>query len=113
MDTWLLVRDIEVSGERNRGLYVLKARGMSHSNQIREFISERQGHQAGRGLSRPGRDAYRFGAGGARRAGARRSECGSLTRRELKLAQLEHKRKAMEAQIEAMRAEFEADAAAK
>ena len=33
-----MVRDIEISGERNRGLYVLKARGMSHSNQIREFL---------------------------------------------------------------------------
>lgn len=37
IDTWLLVRDIEMAGERNRGLYVLKARGMAHSNQIREF----------------------------------------------------------------------------
>jgi circadian clock protein KaiC len=38
MDTWLLLRDIESNGERNRGLYVLKARGMAHSNQIREFL---------------------------------------------------------------------------
>ena len=38
IDTWLLVRDIEVAGERNRGLYVLKSRGMAHSNQIREFV---------------------------------------------------------------------------
>jgi circadian clock protein KaiC len=37
MDAWLLLRDIENNGERNRGLYVLKARGMAHSNQIREF----------------------------------------------------------------------------
>jgi len=37
MDTWLLLRDIEIGGERNRGLYVLKSRGMAHSNQIREF----------------------------------------------------------------------------
>lgn len=37
MDTWLLLRDIESNGERNRGLYVLKARGIAHSNQIREF----------------------------------------------------------------------------
>ncbi len=37
MDTWLLLRDIELDGERNRGLYVLKSRGMAHSNQIREF----------------------------------------------------------------------------
>jgi circadian clock protein KaiC len=38
MDTWISVRNIESAGERNRGLYVLKSRGMSHSNKIREFI---------------------------------------------------------------------------
>ncbi len=38
MDTWLLVRMIESSGERNRLLYVLKSRGMAHSNQMREFV---------------------------------------------------------------------------
>jgi circadian clock protein KaiC len=38
IDTWLLVRDIEHNGERNRGMYVIKSRGMSHSNQIREFV---------------------------------------------------------------------------
>jgi circadian clock protein KaiC len=38
IDTWLLVRDIELAGERNRGLYVLKSRGMAHSNQVREFV---------------------------------------------------------------------------
>jgi circadian clock protein KaiC len=37
MDSWLLVRNLESGGERNRALYVLKARGMAHSNQIREF----------------------------------------------------------------------------
>lgn len=37
IDTWLLLRDIEIGGERNRGLYILKSRGMEHSNQIREF----------------------------------------------------------------------------
>jgi circadian clock protein KaiC len=37
VDTWILVRDIESDGERNRGLYVLKSRGMAHSNQVREF----------------------------------------------------------------------------
>ena len=37
MDTWLLLQVIEGSGERNRGLYILKSRGMEHSNQIREF----------------------------------------------------------------------------
>ncbi len=37
MDTWLLLRNLEYNGERNRALYVLKSRGMAHSNQIREF----------------------------------------------------------------------------
>src|SRR4029079_6822460 len=35
IDTWLLLRDIESAGERNKGMYVLKSRGMAHSNQIR------------------------------------------------------------------------------
>ncbi len=38
IDTWLLVRNFEYNGERNRGLTVLKSRGMPHSNQIREFV---------------------------------------------------------------------------
>ena len=38
IDTWLLVRDLESDGERNRGLYVLKSRGMAHSNRVREFL---------------------------------------------------------------------------
>ena len=37
-DTWILLRDVELNGERNRCLYVLKSRGMAHSNQIREFL---------------------------------------------------------------------------
>lgn len=37
-DTWILLRDIELNGERNRCLYVLKSRGMAHSNQLREFV---------------------------------------------------------------------------
>lgn len=38
MDTWLLARYLESNGERTRGLYVLKSRGINHTNQIREFI---------------------------------------------------------------------------
>lgn len=38
VDTWLLLRDIELGGERNRVMYVLKSRGMAHSNQLREFL---------------------------------------------------------------------------
>jgi circadian clock protein KaiC len=38
VDTWILLRDIELAGERNRAMYVLKSRGMRHSNQLREFV---------------------------------------------------------------------------
>lgn len=37
-DTWIALQNIENNGERNRGLYLLKSRGMAHSNQIREFV---------------------------------------------------------------------------
>ncbi|MDP9339930.1 MAG: circadian clock protein KaiC [Acidobacteriota bacterium] len=42
-DTWILLRDLELNGERNRCLYVLKSRGMAHSNQIREFVLSSKG----------------------------------------------------------------------
>ncbi|HVN71921.1 MAG TPA: circadian clock protein KaiC [Desulfomonilia bacterium] len=42
-DTWLLLRDIELDGERNRAMYILKSRGMAHSNQIREFVLTSRG----------------------------------------------------------------------
>jgi circadian clock protein KaiC len=38
VDTWLAVHDIEFNGERNRGLYIMKSRGMKNSNQVREFL---------------------------------------------------------------------------
>ena len=38
VDTWLLLRDIELGGERNRAIHILKSRGMAHSNQVREFL---------------------------------------------------------------------------
>jgi circadian clock protein KaiC len=43
VDAWVLVRDIEFNGERNRGLYVMKSRGMKHSNQVREFVITNHG----------------------------------------------------------------------
>jgi circadian clock protein KaiC len=42
-DTWLLLRDYEVNGERNRLIYVLKSRGTNHSNQVREFVISNEG----------------------------------------------------------------------
>lgn len=38
VDAWMLVRDIESNGERNRGMHIMKSRGMKHSNQVREFV---------------------------------------------------------------------------
>jgi circadian clock protein KaiC len=43
MDAWILLQDFEGNGERNRVLYVLKARGMAHSNQVREFLISKKG----------------------------------------------------------------------
>lgn len=43
MDVWVLLRNIESGGERNRGLYILKSRGMEHSNQIREVLLSSHG----------------------------------------------------------------------
>lgn len=110
IDTWMLVRDIEISGERNRGLHVLKARGMNHSNQIREFLLSNKGIRL--------LDVYIGPSGmltGSARLALEEKERDASTRQadesELKLFQLEHKRKAMEARVEALRAEFEADSA--
>ncbi len=110
IDLWLLVRDIELSGERNRGLYVLKARGMSHSNQIREFLLSSKGIELV--------EVYLGPAGmltGSARVAQQASEREADLRRKdetrRKLAQLESKRDAMEARVSAIRAEFEAEEA--
>jgi circadian clock protein KaiC len=110
IDTWLLARDIEISGERNRGLYVLKSRGMNHSNQIREFILSAEGIRLIEVYLGPAGML----TGSARVALEAQERDASLQRAnesELSLTQLERKRKAMEAQIEALRAEFAADEA--
>jgi circadian clock protein KaiC len=108
IDVWLLVRDIELSGERNRGLYVLKARGMSHSNQIREFLLSSDGIQLV--------EVYLGSAGmltGSARAAQEAIERDAALRpkdeKERRLAALERKRQVMEARIATLRAEFEAD----
>jgi circadian clock protein KaiC len=43
MDTWLVLRNVEMNGERTRTLDVVKSRGMAHSNQVREFVLTREG----------------------------------------------------------------------
>jgi circadian clock protein KaiC len=106
MDTWLLLRDIELGGERNRGLYVLKSRGMAHSNQIREFILSDNGIDL--------RDVY-VGpegvlTGSMRLAQEARAKAEKVSRQmeiHSKKRQLARKRAALDAQIAALRAEFE------
>lgn len=108
IDTWLLVRDIEIGGERNRGLYVLKSRGMAHSNQIREFRLTNHGIEL--------LDVY-VGAEGVLTGSARLSQEAKdaaeqlLRQQEIGIKQfgLERKREAMEAQIVVLRSEFEAE----
>jgi circadian clock protein KaiC len=107
IDTWLLLRDIEIGGERNRGLYILKSRGMAHSNQIREFLLTDHGVEL--------RDVYVGPSGvltGSARLAQEAQEQATQTMRdqevERRKLELERRRKAMEAQITAMRAEFEA-----
>jgi circadian clock protein KaiC len=105
MDTWILLRDIEMNGERNRGLYVLKSRGMRHSNQIREFLITDNGIDL--------RDVY-VGPGGFLMGSARaEKEIQERTSAELrdldmrrKKQVLEGRRKALDAQIAALKAEI-------
>jgi circadian clock protein KaiC len=109
IDTWMLARDIESSGERNRGLYVLKSRGMKHSNQIREFTLGSEGIKLVEVYLGPS-GMLTGSARLALEAQEREASARMAEDREVKLAQLERRRKVTEAQIESIRAEFEADA---
>jgi circadian clock protein KaiC len=108
IDTWLLLRDIELNGERNRGLYVLKSRGMAHSNQIREFLLTSQGIVL--------KDVY-LGpegvlTGSARLAQeAKEKQTALIRRQEIERIQSEFKRKqkATAAQIAALELQLQAD----
>jgi circadian clock protein KaiC len=107
-DTWLLLRDIEIGGERNRGLYILKSRGMAHSNQIREFLL------TGKGVDLI--DVY-VGPSGVLTGSARISQ--ETQERDIELSRqkelerrklnVETKRKALEAQIASLRAQIQAE----
>jgi len=105
VDTWLLVRDIEIGGERNRGMYILKSRGMAHSNQIREFLLTDHGVEL--------RDVYVGPSGvltGSARMVQEAQEQAALMIRnqevERRQIELERKRTTLEAQVLALRAEF-------
>lgn len=43
VDAWITVRDIELNGERNRGIYIMKSRGIKNSNRVREFLITNKG----------------------------------------------------------------------
>src|SRR6266404_1425366 len=108
MDTWLLLRDIELNGERKRGMYVLKSRGMAHSNQIREFVLTNKGIR----LLKVYLGSEGVLTGSARVAQEAKEEEAAMERAqrgEAATAELERKRISMEAKIAAIRAEFEAE----
>jgi len=110
MDSWLLLQDFEGNGERNRVLYVLKARGMKHSNQVREFLISDHGIDVV--------DAY-IGASGVLTGSARVAQnslekaavlAGQQEAARLK-REVERKRAAIERQISGLRSDYESESA--
>ena len=108
MDAWLLVRTIESNGERNRGLYILKARGIAHSNQVREFLLTEHGIEL--------IDAY-IGADGVLMGSARSGQLAleRATERERhqatarKQRELQRKQELYEAQLRALQNQYETE----
>ena len=106
VDTWITVRDMEGVGERNRGIFIIKARGMGHSNQVREFVITGQGIEL---------LEVELGPNGILTGTARQSHKFKKTMSDIKLQneinrkdrEIERKRKVLEANIEALRNEFE------
>jgi circadian clock protein KaiC len=108
MDAWILLLNREVNGEFNRELYLLKARGLSHSNQVREFIMSDEGIK----LVPP----Y-LGDSGALTGSARKNEEAKSRRAEIRRRadvsqaqqRIEQKRRRARAQMEVLQAELDAD----
>jgi circadian clock protein KaiC len=106
MDTWVLLRTIELNGERNRGLNILKSRGMAHSNQIREMLI------TDHGIELVDVDLGPSGllTGSARLAHAAQERDESLARQhevERRQRDLKRKRTALDAQVALLAAEYE------
>jgi circadian clock protein KaiC len=108
VDAWLLLRDIESGGERNRGLYILKARGLAHSNQIREFLLTNQGVEL--------REVYLGEAGLLTGSGrvtqeAKDASAAMLARQEIERKQLllQRKRMVLDAQIAALQLDLKTE----
>lgn len=108
IDTWLLLRDIEIKGERNRGLYILKSRGMAHSNQIQEFLLTNQGIDLIDIYTGAG-EVLTGSARAAQEAGEKASELIARREVERRLREQERKRNALETKIAALRAEFDVE----
>jgi circadian clock protein KaiC len=105
IDCWLLVRNLEQNGERNRTLYLLKSRGMQHSMQVREFLLT----DAGIDLVDVCVNAGNVVTGSARREyEARQREMAQRRKEELsrKGLELERQRRDLETQMHSMRDQF-------
>ena len=110
MDAWLLLLNREVNGEFNRELFLLKARGMAHSNQVREFVMSDTGIR----LLPPYLGESGALTGSARRveeARARRAEVDRLLKLETMRENIEQRRRKAEAEIAQLRAQVEAEEA--
>ena len=108
VDTWLFVRDLELDGERNRVMYVLKSRGTAHSNQLREFLLTNHGVE----LQNVYLGAEGVLTGSARRTREAAEQAATVLRHQgvdAKLRGRERMREALDARIVALRKEFEAD----
>jgi len=108
MDTWLLLKAIEVGGERNRALYVLKSRGMEHSNQIREFVLTNDGLRLLDVYLGP--EGVLTGSARVTQEGREKAE-GTSRRQHLqgRGRELDRKRQIFEARMTMLRAEFEVE----
>ncbi len=107
MDTWLLLRNVEQGGERNRTISVLKSRGMAHSNQVREFVFS----DAGIDLVDVHLSGDRVLTGRARIAQQEAERRALVTAHDdhlRTLRQLQSRQKTIDAQIAALQAESEA-----
>ena len=110
MDAWILLLNRESGGEFNRELYLLKARGISHSNQVREFVMSNSGIR----LVPPyvgGGQALTGTARVAEEARRQQEETRRRTEVETLAEQLEQRRRKATAEIEALQAELAADEA--
>ncbi len=106
MDAWLLLRNLETGGERNRVLHLLKSRGMAHSNQVREFILSNNGIDLVPVYSGPSTVL----TGSARLTQDAREKAEARVRQQAiasRQREIERARHATEAQIIALRAELE------